>query len=218
MSVAPYSKSVFINCGFDEDFRPIFRAVVFAVLDCGFTPRSALEYQDGSDIRVSRIENIIKESLLGIHDISRVDAGPDAGPPRFNMPFELGLFLGAKRFGVKRDSKKRCLIMDSDPYRYLTTISDIRGQDPESHDNDPLQAIAIVRDWLNQVRRAASRPLPGGKAIAGRFQRYQDDLPQLAADVELEPADLTYKDEVWLMREWLKMARLNLDDGNVKLS
>ncbi|MCG8507444.1 MAG: nucleotide-binding protein [Sphingomonadales bacterium] len=207
MPAAPYSKSVFINCAFDDDFRPIFQAVVFAVLDCGFTPRSALEYQDSGEVRVSKIEKLIEDSQLGIHDISRVEPDANTNLPRFNMPYELGLFLGAKRFGSNRDKRKRCLIMDSDPHRYLTTISDLRGIDPESHAGDPLKAISIVRNWLNHGRRATARPLPGGDAISNRYTEYRADLPQLADEVQLQPAELTYTDEIWLMEMWLMKAR-----------
>ena len=207
----PYSKSVFINCAFDDDFRPIFRAVVFTVLDCGYSPRSALEEQDGGDIRISKIQRLIEGSQLGIHDISRVELDTATGLPRFNMPFELGLFLGAKRYGSGRDRDKRCLIMDSDPHRYTIFFTDIRGQDPESHDGEPTRAIAIVRDWLNHGRRRTLRPLPGGQTIARRYRQYLDDLPRLAADVELAPDTLDFRDEAWLMKTWLQQA---LPDGN----
>lgn len=200
---AAYSKSVFINCAFDDGFSPIFRAVIFAVLDCGFVPRSALEYQDSGDIRVEKIGRIIEQSGFGIHDISKAELDPASGLPRFNMPFELGLFLGAKRFGGDRRQKgKRRLIMDSDPHRYTIFFTDIRGQDPESHDGDPVQAISVVRNWLDHARRTKTQPLPGGNAIAQRHQRYQDNLPELAAGFELEPAALTYKDEVFLIEKW----------------
>ena len=49
--------------------------------------------------------------------------------PRFNMPLELGLFLGAKSFSDEpRQKKKRCLILDSNPYRYQKFLSDIAGR------------------------------------------------------------------------------------------
>lgn len=41
------------------------------------------------------------------------------------MPLELGIFLGAKRFGTGEQKKKACLILDRDPFRYqkFTSIS-----------------------------------------------------------------------------------------------
>ena len=94
---------VFINCPFDQQYQPLLRAILFAVHDCGFRARSALEVEDSGEVRVQRILRIIGDSPYGIHDISRVDT------PRFNMPLELGLFLGAKSFGEPEQQAKRCL-------------------------------------------------------------------------------------------------------------
>jgi hypothetical protein len=97
----PASKSVFVNCPFDKGFKPIFRAMIFAVISSGCNPRCALDATDGAEISVSKIATMIGECDYGIHDLSRVevDAG---GVPRFNMPMELGLHLGARLFGSGR--------------------------------------------------------------------------------------------------------------------
>jgi len=88
---------VFVNCPFDEQYRPLFRALLFAVLDCGFRVRCALEIDDASEIRIDKIFRIIGEAKYGIHDISRTEPDPENRLPRFNMPLELGMFLAAKR-------------------------------------------------------------------------------------------------------------------------
>jgi hypothetical protein len=93
------ARPVFINCPFDNDYRPLFRAMIFTILRCGFKPRCALEVIDGAATRISKIEKLIEQCPLGIHDISRTELDVKSGLPRFNMPLELGLFLGAKRFG-----------------------------------------------------------------------------------------------------------------------
>jgi len=41
-----HEDSVFINCPFDEEYEELFDAVVFAVHDCGFAARCALEARD----------------------------------------------------------------------------------------------------------------------------------------------------------------------------
>jgi len=46
-----------------------------------------------------------------------------------NMPFELGLFLGAKRFGAGLQGKKAAIVLDRAPFRYRAALSDISGQD-----------------------------------------------------------------------------------------
>ncbi len=35
-----YRDSVFINCPFDDEYDPIFRAIIFTVAVCGLVPRS----------------------------------------------------------------------------------------------------------------------------------------------------------------------------------
>ena len=38
--------------------------------------------------------------------------------PRFNMPYELGLDVGAAEYGTKRLKTKRALILDTERYHY----------------------------------------------------------------------------------------------------
>jgi len=57
-------------------------------------PRCALEVQDSSENRLKKILRIIGECQFAIHDISRTDLDKKHQLPRFNMPFELGLFMG----------------------------------------------------------------------------------------------------------------------------
>jgi len=126
-----YAQGVFINCPFDSEYKPLFEAIAFAVLACGFRPRCALEIDDSSEVRIDKIFKIIAECKYGIHDISRTEVTSASGLPRFNMPLELGMFLATKRFGAGRQRQKVCLILDSMPYRYQQFISDIAGQEVE---------------------------------------------------------------------------------------
>jgi hypothetical protein len=50
-----YADNVFVNCPFDAAYLPIFDAVIFAVLACGFIARSALEITDSSEVRIDKI-------------------------------------------------------------------------------------------------------------------------------------------------------------------
>src|SRR5258708_5683890 len=94
-----YDISVFINCPFDRAYKPLFNSLVFATIYCGFRARCALEIDDGSQVRIDKIFAAIEECRFGIHDLSRTQLDNGTGLPRFNMPLELGMFLGAKRFG-----------------------------------------------------------------------------------------------------------------------
>lgn len=55
MLKSDYHDSVFINCPFDSDYKPLLDAIVFAVFDCGFIARCALEEEDASLIRKKSI-------------------------------------------------------------------------------------------------------------------------------------------------------------------
>jgi hypothetical protein len=161
-----YNENVFINCPFDRAYKPLFDAMIFAVYDCGFVARSALEEDDGSQIRVQKIYEIISNCRLGIHDLSRLKLDRSTKLPRFNMPLELGAFLGAKYFGSQEQKRKACLILDSEKYRYQKFISDISGQDVHAHENDPGKVIRIVRNWLRAFSPAS---IPSGSVISKRF-------------------------------------------------
>jgi hypothetical protein len=179
-------------------------AIIFAIHDCGFIARSALEVEDSAEVRIEKIAKIIKACKYGIHDISRTELSVATGLPRFNMPLELGLFLGARRFGSKDDKVKACLILDSDRYRYQRFCSDIAGQDIQSHDASPETAIRVVRNWLRNNSRRTGVSIPGGSAIIERFHLFQSELPLLCNLLRLERHELIFNDYTTLIAEWLK--------------
>jgi hypothetical protein len=199
------SNHVFINCPFDPGYRPVFNAIVFAVRDLGFVPRCAIEEDDAADFRLSKIERLIEECKFGINDLSAVALDAATGLPRFNMPLELGLFLGCKRFGPETHAKKRCLVLDSDPYRYRAFISDISGQDIRAHGADPERAVREVRDWLQTASKRTT--LPGGGEIVEQYRRFRDDLPDICATLVLEPDRLTFLDLSRTIAHWLRASR-----------
>ena len=127
--MARRNRDVFINCTFDGGYQDFFKAIVFIVIRSGFRALCALETDDGSENRFEKICGIIAQCRYGIHDISRTESDRRSKLPRFNMPLELGVFLGAKCFGGKGQKSKRCIILDKEKYRYQRYISDIAGQD-----------------------------------------------------------------------------------------
>ncbi len=150
MAYKKYRLSVFVNCPFDTEYKTtLFPVIIFTIQDCGFIARSALELDDASKNRLDKIFSIIKSSKFGIHDISRTDIDPATQLPRFNMPFELGIFLAAQKYGTKEQKSKKCLILDKEPYRFHKFISDISGIDPKSHYNNSYKIIREIRFWIN---------------------------------------------------------------------
>lgn len=202
MSQGDYSGSVFINCPFDEEYLFIFQAIVFAVFDCGYIARSSLEIEDGGEVRIDKIARIISECKYGIHDISRTELSKDNNLPRFNMPLELGMFLGAKRFGHKEQKKKICLLLDREPHRYQIFISDIAGQDIRSHSNDDNEAIKLIRNWLRNTSQRST--ILGGKEIVKRYRIFRAELPDLCESLGLTIDDLIFNDYTAIVSKWLK--------------
>ena len=195
-----YTDNVFINCPFDAAYKPLFDVMVFTIHDCGFIARCALEEEDASQVRIDKIYTIIADCCYGIHDISRIELDETSGFPRFNMPLELGIFLGAKRFGVADQKEKKCLILDKEPYRYQQFISDIAGQDIQSHHNEVETIVRVVRNWLRTA--SGRRAIPGGNIIWERYQTFFRDLPQTAEECQLDAEDLIFNDYLLVIAAW----------------
>lgn len=191
---------VFINCPFDAEYAPIFRALIFTVHACGFVPRSARELDAAGQTRIDKLYAIIEECRYGVHDRSRTELDPLNKLPRFNMPLELGLFLGARRFGDREQARKRALILDVERYRYQRFISDIAGMDIHAHAGNPDRAIAELRDWLANVSR---RKLPSGAQLVRIHARFLEQLPTIAAELEFDPAEIPYFDFERVVVGWL---------------
>ncbi|HEY8124201.1 MAG TPA: hypothetical protein VIF88_02110 [Methylocystis sp.] len=123
--------------------------------------------------------------------------------PRFNMPFELGMFFAAKRFGSPQQRKKIALILDSRAYRYRASLSDISGQDIEVHGRVQKRAIRQIRDWLNTCHQGSNSP-PGGEFINKQYREFSRQLPNASKKKNLNASELNYADICRAMESWLK--------------
>lgn len=177
-------------------------ALVFAVHECGFYARCALEAEDSGEERIRKIKRIIRECRFGIHDISRVQLDEVNHLPRFNMPLELGLFLGAQEYGSGAQKRKRTLVLDSEPYRYQKFCSDIAGQDIRAHGDSPARVMAVVRAMLSTALDGRER-LPGDAVIQGRYAQFRADLPSICRRMHLRPSELQFAEFRFLLRDWL---------------
>jgi hypothetical protein len=194
-------RAVFINCPFTPDYQAHFRAIVFTIVRSGFTPRCALETDDGSENRFDKICKIIGECRYGIHDISKTEPDLASGLPRFNMPLELGLFLGAKKFGGPSQRTKKCIIFDRTRYRYQQFISDIAGQDIHAHEGRVTKLIEQVATWFRDEARDPK--VPGGRAIASEYEKFATVISDVCALKRLDPEELTFQDYRAMAAEWI---------------
>lgn len=201
---APYGRQVFVNCPYDTAYLPLLRALVFTVHACGFRPRLAVEEPSSGTPRLQRILELIKDCQFAIHDLSRVQVDPDGGLPRFNMPFECGLFVGAKALGTAAHRRKAFLLLEAEPHRHQRTLSDVAGLDPRDHGNDPERIIGCVRDFL--APHIDPRPL-GAAHLRRLYAAFEADYPTLAEFFGHTPAQLRelsgFADWRWIAADWL---------------
>jgi hypothetical protein len=197
------ARSVFINCPFDDAYAELLRAIVFAISACGYSPVCALDDDDGGQLRSAKLTKMIATCDLSVHDLSRVELSDGAGTPRFNMPFELGLYLGAKQFGGRRQKRKRMLILAGDRRHWAPSISDLAGVDPAYHNNKPDTAVRAVRDFLH--RRPDGGVLPGETALLADYRHFRRDLPAIAVRArQTEDEALRYRNYVTFLRAYLE--------------
>ena len=197
----PANRDVFVNCPFDDGHKALFHATVFTILRSGFRVRCALESDDGGVNRFAKICSIIKECRYGIHDISRTDVGGDPPLPRFNMPLELGVFLGAKYYGKGDQKQKRCIVFDVERYRFQRFISDLAGQDIHAHKANERILIEELAAWLREQDRDPK--VPGGRAIAGEYELFKAELPLICRALALDIEELTFGDFSGIVAQYL---------------
>jgi hypothetical protein len=191
---------VFINCPFDSEYREFFDALIFTIFACGFRPRSGKELDDSGELRLNRLYALISQCRYGIHDISRTEPDKLNNLPRFNMPLELGIFLGAKKFGNKAQKEKMALILDIEQFRYQRFMSDLAGADIRSHDNDKFKAAIETRNWLANVSR---RDLPSANIIERLLKDFLKQLPAIAKNLDFDLHAIPYVDYEKIVVAWL---------------
>ncbi len=167
LSDPPFEKSVFINCPLDEEFEGILQAMLFCIVYLGFHPRIATERSDSAENRLSKIIELIEASQYSVHDLSRSQAKHAGEHFRLNMPFELGIDFGCRRY-VERCSGKKILILEQDRYQLKAALSDLAGCDVQAHRNSFEAAVRKVRNWLVSDAGAAEI------AAAAILRRYAD--------------------------------------------
>jgi hypothetical protein len=201
MKQIPYDKAVFVNCPFDDTYSPILKAIIFTVMRCGFIPRSALEEDNGLQNRLDKIQRIIEGCRYGVHDISRTTLNANK-LPRFNMPFELGLFFGAHRFGDVVQQRKNALIFDVARFRYQEFISDLNGVDVKAHHNDPVIVIQKLRNWLSTA--SGKKPMIGYNIIMAEYKELSERYSTILKRLGFNDDNITFNDYCLIVEEQLR--------------
>lgn len=199
-----YERNVFVNCPFDDEYTPLFEAMIFTILDCGFRPLCARARMNSAELRLDKILDMIRDSRFSIHDLSRTALDARSSLPRFNMPFELGIALGCSRFGAGKQRLKSIMVLDARRHRYQRFISDIAGQDISEHRNSVPRIITVVRDWL---RTESGVEMPGAEFIVQHYRAFRRAIDRFAGSVRLNAERLTYADYCFTISEWLAQTR-----------
>lgn len=208
MRSPPRDRTVFINCPFDKNYKPIFNAIVFTIHHLGYVADFALNKSGGGAARLARIYGQLCACASSIHDISRVSLSGPLRLPRFNMPFEAGLAY-AIHASARRGHRHDLLFLDAKAYRYQASISDLAGLDPKVHDNNPLKAIAEVRTFFKQHNpRVEYSDAPYIQRGYLTFLKYLKDV---ARDKKVKMSELEKWDNVLdmqtLMANWIRENR-----------
>jgi hypothetical protein len=179
------AKSVFINCPYDQEFAPLFEAIIFAVQACDYKPRSALESGTVAEPRMERIIRAIFSSKYSIHDLSRCKGEGDEGLARFNIPLELGIAM-ARRYQMrsKRD-RHDWLLLVPDGHVYAKVVSDLSGYDPLKYDGSVAAIVQRVVLWLATRPETVFAPTP--KDVLAALPAFQAALQQLKEHWGSEP-------------------------------
>ena len=195
-----YSQNVFINCPIDDQYNPLFQAIVFTIHRLGLRPRCSREVYDSGGSRLEKIMDIMADCKYGIHDISRTQSTGNL--PRFNMPLELGIDLGFRRAGGSVYQSKRHLIMDTAKYRYMKFISDLNGRDPIAHRNQQKRVVINVRNWL--TTEAGLNRQPSGKIVFREFRIFKARLPKICRVSGTHADDMPFSEYSWIVADFLK--------------
>jgi len=197
-------RDVFINVPFDTSYLPLFDAICFSIVVCGYRARCSLEIEDSSQTRIEKLYRLIEACQLSVHDISRAETNKRGARDRYNMPFELGLFLGAKRFGNSFHSEKNCLVLSTGPRVYKEYFSDLSGHDIKAHSNSPPLVIQRIRNWLKARDEAIELTAPD---ILSLYALFRQDLRKFLKRKKMAEDALTFVDRIQNIVDWLANAK-----------
>lgn len=170
-------KSVFINCPFDDDFEPLFEAIIFSIACCGFEPRSALETGTVADSRMERITQALFSSKYSIHDLSRCKGEGNERLARFNMPLEFGIAVARRYISQGKADEHNWLLLVPQGHQYAQFISDLAGFDPKQHDGTIEAVVRAVVTWLATQNEGVTMPTP--KQVLDVLPAFQAEIAQL---------------------------------------
>lgn len=214
MTDEDYEIHVFVNCPYDSKYRPLQRALIFALIKLGFVPCLAAQISNSGQMRMEKIRQQIRECRHSVHDLSWVISGSKGEAARMNMPYELGLDLGALWYGGAPLDKKVLLVLERKRGSVRKALSDHAGFDLRTHEGRIDLLLREVRAHFYAHR--ASQPggvtsgFPGHDELMAEWQLFLTWLQKrpdgsLRSETELQSMEVAeFKDKV---REWLEAGK-----------
>jgi hypothetical protein len=201
----PFVSNIFINCPFDKDYSMLLKSMVFTTIYLGLEPILS-QTTSSSNIRANQIKQHIKSCKYGIHDLSRSKAMNKGEFPRINMPYELGLDIGAQEYGGKVLKSKKILILETEKYHYQKVLSDIAGQDIENHNDEPEVLVQKIRDWMSNNTKNI---IVGHSEIWNAYNQFNDDLYNdlINSYTNTEIEFMQIGDYIKFAKDWIKSFR-----------
>ena len=159
---------VFLNVPFDSGYERNLVALIASLSSLGRIPHCVLEIPELGSGRLKRLLKHLERCRISIHDLSRVGV-----PVRFNMPFELGLACALAEYRKPHSY----FIMENEHYRLDRTLSDLKGQDPLIHHNNPKRIVSGV---ISALRSKSQNPNP--KEVYNNFKTLLSVAEKLKRD------------------------------------
>jgi len=124
-----------------------------------------------------------------------------------NMPFELGLDFGCKKFKGGNRAQKTILVLEEQRHRYDIALSDLSGSDIAAHAGDYQVAIRKVRNWLvsNELE-----PHDGAAKIVSGYEDFQEwyyEKQEAAGFSEDDILDFPTNELLGAMKEWFERGK-----------
>jgi len=122
------------------------------------------------------------------------------------MPFELGLAMGAKYFGTKKQRRNKALILVRERHTLPSYLSDLSGNDPADHGGDPSNLIRVVSRFLHVT--PDGHLLPGPQSYLAAFAKFKEALPAIAVALDWSAAEVdpltNYRVYLLFLAEYMK--------------
>ena len=211
-----FENRVFVNCPYSDDYRDFQRAIIFVLMRLGYEPCLAAQVSNSGQLRMDKVREQIRDCRHSIHDLSLVIASRKGELARMNMPYELGLDLGARWFGEPPLNSKVLLVLEGERGSVKKALSDHAGFDLRTHEGQMEELLCELRSHFYSHLSPLESGIPSGFPTLDELleewplfltwlQRRPDGA--LRSEKEIKAMEVAeFKDKV---RQWLEAKQIS---------